>query len=139
MRYLLGGLEGLPAGYVSLDSSRTWLVYWSVHALDLLGAPLPEDVKKRVVGTFSVALGPRDSLRPQLPTNLPCKALVKLCHLQWFCTVCGLGTCDTDFLGRCVHVEGGYGGGPGQVSPLGCGASVPFAPTPRPRFVLTHT
>jgi hypothetical protein len=49
--YLLSGLEGLPAGYVSLDASRTWLVYWSVHALDLLGHELPEAMHVRIVGT----------------------------------------------------------------------------------------
>lgn len=36
--YLLNGLKGLPSGFDSLDASKPWLVYWIVHALDMLDA-----------------------------------------------------------------------------------------------------
>lgn len=41
IKYLHGGLQRLPAGYVSLDASRPWICYWIVHSLALLQAPLP--------------------------------------------------------------------------------------------------
>jgi prenyltransferase beta subunit len=49
--FLMKAFSGLPGGYVSLDASRTWLVYWTVHSLVLLDEPLPEDVQTRVIGT----------------------------------------------------------------------------------------
>ncbi len=50
--YLLSALEGLPAGFVSLDASRAWLVYWSLHGVDVLGKRLPEGVPARIVGAL---------------------------------------------------------------------------------------
>ena len=41
-RYLRKGLRGLSGGYVALDASRPWLVYWILHSLDLLES-LDED------------------------------------------------------------------------------------------------
>jgi protein farnesyltransferase subunit beta len=35
--YLRSFLENLPGGFVTLDASRGWIVYWIVHALYLLG------------------------------------------------------------------------------------------------------
>lgn len=40
-----GLFSGYPSAYISLDASRPWLVYWSLHALDLLGC-LPSDEQK---------------------------------------------------------------------------------------------
>eukprot|EP00193_Tetraselmis_chui_P004692 CAMPEP_0177767152 /NCGR_PEP_ID=MMETSP0491_2-20121128/8925_1 /TAXON_ID=63592 /ORGANISM="Tetraselmis chuii, Strain PLY429" /LENGTH=522 /DNA_ID=CAMNT_0019283653 /DNA_START=265 /DNA_END=1833 /DNA_ORIENTATION=- len=40
-RYLRGALGQLPRGFVSLDASRPWILYWALHGLALLGAPLP--------------------------------------------------------------------------------------------------
>lgn len=28
----------MPSGYVSLDASRPWLLFWTLHSLELLGA-----------------------------------------------------------------------------------------------------
>jgi protein farnesyltransferase subunit beta len=39
----------LPAAYVSLDASRPWLMFWSVHSLDLLGVALDQGTKDRWV------------------------------------------------------------------------------------------
>ena len=42
--YLEGGLKNLPGAFVSLESSRPWILYWIVHSLTLLKAALPDDV-----------------------------------------------------------------------------------------------
>jgi protein farnesyltransferase subunit beta len=39
-RFLAAGLGHLPAGFVSLDASRPWIVYWALHGLALLGLQL---------------------------------------------------------------------------------------------------
>ena len=43
--YVAGGLPRLPAGFISLDASRPWIVFWIVHSLALLDAPMPPDVR----------------------------------------------------------------------------------------------
>ncbi|GIL78989.1 hypothetical protein Vretimale_100 [Volvox reticuliferus] len=42
--YIQGGIGQLAAGFAVLDASRSWIVYWLVHSLALLDAPLPDDV-----------------------------------------------------------------------------------------------
>lgn len=37
----------LPPGFVSLDASKPWLMYWTVHSLDLLGIALDQGTKDR--------------------------------------------------------------------------------------------
>eukprot|EP00210_Caulerpa_lentillifera_P009155 g8729.t1 len=39
--YLYEHLEHLPKHFIVLDASRTWLVFWILHSLSLLNAPLP--------------------------------------------------------------------------------------------------
>lgn len=39
--FLYDALEDYPAGFVALDASRPWMVYWSLAGLSLLG----EDVR----------------------------------------------------------------------------------------------
>eukprot|EP00752_Nemacystus_decipiens_P003891 g3573.t2 len=34
--YLMRGLNGLGPGFISLDASRPWMIYWILHSLDLL-------------------------------------------------------------------------------------------------------
>jgi hypothetical protein len=71
--YLHTGLKDLPAGFIALDASRPWIAYWVLHALALLDAPLPEDVRctvlslsrlRRSLCTFVL------SRRSRLPTLL---------------------------------------------------------------------
>mmetsp|Transcript_3649 Transcript_3649/g.5447 ORF Transcript_3649/g.5447 Transcript_3649/m.5447 type:complete len:450 (-) Transcript_3649:495-1844(-) len=39
IQYLTKALSStLPAGFVSLDASRPWVIYWTLHSLDLLNA-----------------------------------------------------------------------------------------------------
>ncbi len=49
-RYAAGGLSALPAGFTALDASRPWIVFWVVHSLALLEAPLPAEVREQGVG-----------------------------------------------------------------------------------------
>ena len=50
--YLTHGLSSvLPAGFVSLDSSRPWLCYWILHSLYLLGEE-PIWLHERVISTL---------------------------------------------------------------------------------------
>lgn len=39
----------MPPPYVSLDASRPWLMYWTVHSWDLLGIALDQATKDRYV------------------------------------------------------------------------------------------
>ena len=45
--FLASTLYKLPSGYVSLDASRPWLLYWTAHSLDLLGIALDQEIKNR--------------------------------------------------------------------------------------------
>ncbi|CEG45787.1 farnesyltransferase beta subunit [Plasmopara halstedii] len=49
--YLKRGLTRLSAGFVTLDASRPWIIYWILHALELLDA-LPDEMTERVIGTL---------------------------------------------------------------------------------------
>ncbi len=44
-QYAAGGLLLLPGGFISLDASRPWIVFWIVHSLALLDAPMPAHVR----------------------------------------------------------------------------------------------
>ncbi|CAN0134036.1 unnamed protein product [Scytosiphon promiscuus] len=50
--YLMRGLCGLGPGFISLDASRPWMVYWILHSLDLLGHFPEREVAQRVVRTI---------------------------------------------------------------------------------------
>lgn len=51
--YIRKGMSGLSSGYVSLDASRPWLVYWMVHALDLLDSMPEVPLLLRCIDTLS--------------------------------------------------------------------------------------
>jgi protein farnesyltransferase subunit beta len=51
-RYAAAGLGRLPAGFSSLDASRPWIVYWVLHSLALLRAPLPDGIESSDVVAF---------------------------------------------------------------------------------------
>merc|ERR1711953_269883 len=72
IKYCIKGLESLSSSYEGLDSSRPWLVYWTVHALDLLDYHCDTSLKSKIV----------------------------------------------NFLALCQNEDGGFGGGPGQISHL---------------------
>jgi protein farnesyltransferase subunit beta len=49
--YLTAGLQGLSAGFISLDASRPWICYWIIHALYLLDRE-PTFFYPRVISTL---------------------------------------------------------------------------------------
>ncbi|KAG5191845.1 terpenoid cyclases/protein prenyltransferase alpha-alpha toroid [Tribonema minus] len=50
--YLRKGLKVLPAGFVALDASRPWIIYWITHSLDLLNA-LRSDDDAAIIATLA--------------------------------------------------------------------------------------
>ncbi|CAG8450622.1 795_t:CDS:10 [Ambispora gerdemannii] len=53
VEFLGRGLIKLSKGFVSLDASKPWIAYWILHSLDLLGAPITEDLIDRGISTLS--------------------------------------------------------------------------------------
>ena len=47
IKYACSTMNHLPAPYVSLDASRPWLMFWTMHSLDLLGCGLDNEIKAR--------------------------------------------------------------------------------------------
>lgn len=47
IKYACSTMNQLPAPYVSLDASRPWLMFWTMHSLDLLGCGLDNEIKAR--------------------------------------------------------------------------------------------
>ncbi|KAJ3333362.1 hypothetical protein HDU76_008987 [Blyttiomyces sp. JEL0837] len=58
IKYLREGLKGLKKGYVSLDASKPWLLYWMIHALDLLGESLTDEEKLNAIDTLNRCQNP---------------------------------------------------------------------------------
>ncbi|KAG0212633.1 hypothetical protein BGX33_003448 [Mortierella sp. NVP41] len=52
VKYVLGGLDHLASYWTSLDSSKPWLCYWILHALDILGYRIPERLAIRAISTM---------------------------------------------------------------------------------------
>lgn len=50
--YLQMHLGNLPTEFTSLDASRTWIVFWVVHSLALLKAPLPDKPSRKAIIVF---------------------------------------------------------------------------------------
>ena len=46
-QFLASTFFKLPSSYVALDASRPWLVFWTVHSLDLMGVTLDAETKAR--------------------------------------------------------------------------------------------
>ncbi|KAJ3220833.1 hypothetical protein HK099_003989 [Clydaea vesicula] len=42
----------LSSGFISLDASKPWILYWTVHALDLLSYPLSKELQNRIISTL---------------------------------------------------------------------------------------
>ncbi|WRT69034.1 uncharacterized protein IL334_006017 [Kwoniella shivajii] len=80
-QFLASTFFKLPGKFVSLDASRPWLVFWSVHSLDILGVALDQNTKDRVVSTLLKFLSPQGGFaggpsNSQLPHLLPTYASV---------------------------------------------------------------
>ncbi|XP_015910439.1 protein farnesyltransferase subunit beta [Parasteatoda tepidariorum] len=48
LRFLKQGLT-VPSGMEVLDASRPWLCYWILHSIELLGEPIPSDIKSHII------------------------------------------------------------------------------------------
>jgi protein farnesyltransferase subunit beta len=42
----------LSEGYICLDASRPWLVYWIIHSLELLDEFIDDDVERKAIIQF---------------------------------------------------------------------------------------
>ncbi len=49
--YLIHNFDELPAGFVSLDASRPWIIYWILHSLYLLGVNT-QSFHERIISTL---------------------------------------------------------------------------------------
>ncbi|XP_076054899.1 farnesyl transferase beta subunit isoform X2 [Oratosquilla oratoria] len=52
--YLKRGLKNLPEAFSCLDASRPWLVYWGLHALELLDEKLEAEEQKDVANFLKI-------------------------------------------------------------------------------------
>ncbi|WWC64057.1 uncharacterized protein I303_106664 [Kwoniella dejecticola CBS 10117] len=80
-QFLASTFFKLPGKFVSLDASRPWLIFWTVHSLDILGVALDQGTKDRVVSTILKFLAPTGGFaggpsNSQLPHLLPTYASV---------------------------------------------------------------
>lgn len=50
--YLHKNLGTLPEGYSALEASQTWIVYWNLHSLALLEAPLADGMDENSIIQF---------------------------------------------------------------------------------------
>ncbi|KAL3896374.1 MAG: hypothetical protein SGCHY_004115 [Lobulomycetales sp.] len=42
----------LSQGFTALDASKPWIIYWSLHGLDLLDSPVPDNVRAGLIATL---------------------------------------------------------------------------------------
>jgi len=101
IEYLTRALDRpLSPSYVSLDASRPWIIYWSLHSLDLLDGLPEEDLMLNIVKAI-------ESLWSESLVSLPS------CELK-----------DDPFLGKEGNIDsdvvqiigGGFGGNIGQMA-----------------------
>ncbi|KAK4684582.1 protein farnesyltransferase subunit beta, partial [Tremellales sp. Uapishka_1] len=110
----------LPSAYISLDASRPWLMFWSVHSLDLLGVALDQATKDRAISTLLHFVSPLGGFaggpsNTQLPHLLPTYASVS--SLAIVGSSAPGGGWETlakerqniyDFFMRCKRTDGGF-------------------------------
>ncbi|GAA99352.1 uncharacterized protein L969DRAFT_16657 [Mixia osmundae IAM 14324] len=51
-RFLTATLPGLPGAFIALDASRPWLLYWTLHALELMNVSLDPASASRAAATL---------------------------------------------------------------------------------------
>ncbi|KAI9931287.1 hypothetical protein ASPWEDRAFT_47477 [Aspergillus wentii DTO 134E9] len=57
IEYLYDSLEDYPAGFVGIDASRPWMVYWALAGLSLLGEGVSK-FRQRILTTFTPMQNP---------------------------------------------------------------------------------
>ncbi len=107
-RFSSSGLGPRSEGFMSLDSSRTWVAFWCLHSLNLLGEELPEEAPRapgpETAGSSPPA-EPAEGARPVFEEEAPAGPASRE----------ALG----EFLLSCQAPGGGFGGTPGQLAHLG--------------------
>ena len=93
VRFLVSGLRQLNSGFVTLDASRAWLLYWILHGLSLLGVEYDGKSGHLTAKAFVASEG-LASLLKRAPRKQAC----------------------LDFIESCQNPSGGFGGGPQQLS-----------------------
>lgn len=58
IHYIKISLNKLPGGFISLDASRPWLIYWMIHSLSLLDAEVDQSIFDGVVETLACYQNP---------------------------------------------------------------------------------
>lgn len=90
----------LKSYFVSLDASRTWMLYWTLQAADLLGHGPDKTRARQIIETieYSWTTSEIELDRARIRGSTALESLVvKESH------------------GRCTLAAGGFGGGPGQM------------------------
>lgn len=78
LAYLYDALEDYPSGFVAMDSSRPWMVYWALAGLSLLGEDVTRFQERLVILPYA------DSpLPPIVPSN--CIVMVQSIVLSFQC------------------------------------------------------
>ncbi|XP_064621817.1 protein farnesyltransferase subunit beta-like [Lineus longissimus] len=49
MKYLIKNIRHLSTNYECLDASQPWLCYWTLHAMEVLSIPIPDDLASDIV------------------------------------------------------------------------------------------
>ncbi|KAJ3161798.1 hypothetical protein HDU86_006569 [Geranomyces michiganensis] len=79
VKYVKKNFDSLPSYFVSLDASKPWLVYWTLHALDLLGSSIAPETAARAIATLAACQDPEGGFSGgpgQLPHVAPTYAAV---------------------------------------------------------------
>ncbi|CAD6571867.1 MAG: CAAX farnesyltransferase (FTase) subunit beta [Tremellales sp. Tagirdzhanova-0007] len=120
--FLASTLFRLPAGFVMLDASKPWLLFWTAHSLDLLGIALDQGTKNRsrAISTLlhyqsplgGFAGGPSNT---QLPHLLPTYASISSLAILGNATagggweeVAANRQATYDFFMRCKRPDGSF-------------------------------
>ncbi|KAL7423783.1 CAAX farnesyltransferase (FTase) subunit beta [Cryptotrichosporon argae] len=110
----------LPAAYVSLDASKPWLMFWTVHSLDLMGVALDQGTKDRATATVLAYLSPLGGIaggaaNSHLPHLLPTYAAVSSLAIVGHAgpgggwpKLAAHRQATYDFFMRCKRPDGGF-------------------------------
>ncbi|KAL0207054.1 hypothetical protein P9112_012765 [Eukaryota sp. TZLM1-RC] len=70
-RFLRSSLDGLISPYISLDSSRTWIMYWIWHSMKLLKRPLSPHLHHAAAGFLKLCQAPSGGFAGSPMPSLP--------------------------------------------------------------------
>mmetsp|Transcript_6028 Transcript_6028/g.17613 ORF Transcript_6028/g.17613 Transcript_6028/m.17613 type:complete len:522 (+) Transcript_6028:410-1975(+) len=97
--------QPLSRGFVALDASRPWIVYWTLHSLDLLDALPYEEVLRSVVNTL-------DNCWQEIEVELDVEEVREDPILARYAE----DDASADSKAKVKVPAGGFSGGPGQMA-----------------------